>query len=41
MMASPYAEWTTIAFEGQQEMIVTAKSPTKKAVDYKLELQTN
>ncbi len=41
MMASPYADWTTIAFEGQQEMIVTARSPNKKAMDYKLELQAN
>lgn len=41
MMASPYADWTTTAFEGQQEMIVTAKSPNNKAIDYRLELQTN
>lgn len=41
MMSAPYAEWQTIAFEGQQEMIVTAKSPNPRAVDYRLELQTN
>lgn len=41
MMSAPYTEWQTIAFEGQQEMIVTAKSPNSRAVDYRLELQTN
>ncbi len=41
MMASPYADWTTIAFEGQQEMIVTVKSPTPRAQDYRLEIQPN
>ncbi|MEI6306048.1 MAG: YcfL family protein [Deltaproteobacteria bacterium] len=41
MMASPYDAWVTIDLEGQQEMIVTAVSPTNKAVDYRLELKTN
>jgi uncharacterized protein YcfL len=41
MMASPYDPWLTIALEGQQEMIVTLTSPSHKAVDYRLELQTN
>jgi len=41
MMASPYEAWETIALEGQQELIVTQTSPTNKAVDYRLELQTN
>ncbi len=41
MMASPYAAWTTISLEGQQEMIVTVASPNSAAVDYRLELQTN
>ena len=41
MMSAPYTEWKTIAFEGQQELIVTAKSPNTRAVDYRLELQSN
>ena len=41
MMAAHYDEWRTIAFEGQQEMIVTGRSPNTRAVDYRLELQTN
>ena len=41
LMASPYDPWATIDLEGQQELIVTAISPTNKAVDYRLELKTN
>jgi uncharacterized protein YcfL len=41
MMSSPYDPWLTISLEGQQEMIVTMTSPSHKAVDYRLELQTN
>jgi uncharacterized protein YcfL len=41
MMASPYDPWATISLEGQQEMIVTLTSPTNKALDYRLELQSN
>jgi uncharacterized protein YcfL len=41
MMASPYDAWQTMALEGQQEMIVTVLSPSKNAVDYRLELQNN
>lgn len=41
MLASPYDSWTTIALEGQQELIITATAPKHSAVDYKLELQTN
>ncbi len=41
MMASPYANWSTISLEGQQETIVTVMSPDTHAVDYRLELQNN
>jgi len=41
MMSAPYDDWQTIAFEGQQEMIVSRRSPNTRAVDYRLELQTN
>ncbi len=41
MMASPYANWSTISLEGQQETIITVMSPDKHAVDYRLELQNN
>jgi uncharacterized protein YcfL len=41
MLASPYENWLTTAFEGQQEAIVTVISPSRHAVDYRLELQTN
>ncbi|MEI6205391.1 MAG: YcfL family protein [Desulfuromonadales bacterium] len=41
MMASPYAEWLTTSLEGQQEMIITVMSPNTRAIDYRLELQTN
>jgi len=41
MMASPYDAWNTVSLEGQQEMIVTVMSPNGRAVDYRLELQTN
>lgn len=41
MMSAPYADWTTIALEGHQEMVITARSPNNRAVDYRLEIQTN
>lgn len=41
MLASHNDVWLTMALEGQQEMIITVKSPNKRAVDYRLELQTN
>jgi uncharacterized protein YcfL len=41
MLASPSDTWQTTALEGHQEIIVTLKSPNTKAVDYRLELQTN
>jgi uncharacterized protein YcfL len=41
MMATPNDSWSTIAFEGQQEMIITVTSPGIEAIDYRLELQTN
>ena len=41
MMSSPYAPWITISLDGQQEMVVTMTSPSRKAVDYRLELKTN
>ena len=40
MMAAPYADWKTLALEGQQEYIVTEKAPAN-AVDYRMEMQTN
>jgi uncharacterized protein YcfL len=41
MVAGPYGPWSTTALEGQQEAIVSATSPSPRAVDYKLELQNN
>lgn len=41
MMTGAYDAWKTIAFEGQQEQILTVLSPSKLSVDYRLELQTN
>lgn len=41
MVTGPYGPWNTTALEGQQEAIVTAVSQSPRAVDYKLELQTN
>lgn len=41
MLASPYDVWLTAALEGQQEMIITVRSPNTRAVDYRLELQPN
>jgi uncharacterized protein YcfL len=41
MVTGPYGPWKTTALEGQQEIIVTDISPSPRAVDYKLELQTN
>ncbi len=41
LMAAPYLDWTTIALEGQQEIVITAVCPRNKAVDYILELRTN
>ncbi|MDD3260091.1 MAG: YcfL family protein [Smithellaceae bacterium] len=41
LLAAPYESWSTIALEGQQEMVVTAVCPTDKAVDYILEVRTN
>ncbi len=36
-----YGPWKTVALEGQQEIVVTDTSPSPRAVDYKLELQSN
>ncbi|MEN6422119.1 MAG: YcfL family protein [Smithella sp.] len=41
LMAAPYDAWSTIAFEGQQETVITAVCPNDKAVDYILEIRTN
>jgi uncharacterized protein YcfL len=41
LMASPYDAWQTSALEGQQEFVLSVNSPTAKATDYRLELQTN
>jgi uncharacterized protein YcfL len=41
VMVGEYSAWLTVAFEGQQEMIVSALSPMNNAVDYRLELQSN
>jgi uncharacterized protein YcfL len=41
MLATRYDEWRTIAFEGQQELIITGRSPSLRSVDYRLELQAN
>lgn len=41
MLASEYDNWNTVAFEGQQELIVTVRSQNNKAVDFRLELQSN
>jgi uncharacterized protein YcfL len=41
MVTGTYGPWDTTALEGQQEIIVRTISPSKHAVDYKLELQSN
>jgi uncharacterized protein YcfL len=41
MMSSPYDAWLTTALEGQQELVITVKSPNAHAVDYRLVLQNN
>ncbi|HQP25641.1 MAG TPA: YcfL family protein [Smithellaceae bacterium] len=41
LMAAPYEAWSTIALEGQQEIVVTAVCPNDKAADYILEIRAN
>ena len=41
LMAAPYETWSTIALEGQQEIVVTAVCPNDKAADYILEIRAN
>jgi uncharacterized protein YcfL len=41
LAAAQYDPWETIAIEGQEQKMVNLMAPTPKAVDFRIELQSN
>lgn len=41
MQAAPYSEWKVLALEGKERQLISETAPNNKAVDFRIEMQTN